>query len=68
MHVLEVPRTDSYKTILLTKITAAQKEVALIYHRVLGLYFLTVFFYGTIILLCLQSKKRTCNYRNINSV
>ena len=44
MHFLEVPRTDSYKTILLTKITAAQNEVALIYHRVLGLYFLTVFF------------------------
>ena len=31
-------------TILLTKTTAAQNEVALSYHRVRGLYFLAVVF------------------------
>ena len=34
--------------LLLTKITAAQSEVKLIYHRVRGLYFLTVIFAATI--------------------
>ena len=35
--------------ILLTKTTAAQNEVALSYHRVLGLYFLAVVFVANII-------------------
>ena len=35
-------------TILLTKTTAAQNEVALSYHRVRGLYFLAVIFVATI--------------------
>ena len=34
---------------LLTKITAAQNEVALSYHKVRGLYFLAVIFAATII-------------------
>ena len=34
---------------LLTKITAAQNEVALTYHRVRGLYFLAVIFGATVI-------------------
>ena len=36
-------------TILLTKITAAQNEVALSYHRVRGLYFLAAIFAATIV-------------------
>ena len=44
-----------YDTILLTKTTAAQNEVALSYHRVRGLYFLAVVFVATI-LLCLCVK------------
>ena len=35
------------RIILLTKITAAQDEVALSYHRVRGLYFLEVIFAAT---------------------
>ena len=35
---------------LLTKITAAQKEVALSYHRVRGLYFLVVIVAATIVI------------------
>ena len=34
---------------LLTKTTAAQKEVALNYHRVRGLYFLAVVFVATVV-------------------
>ena len=37
--------------LLLTKITVAQNEVALSYHRVRGLYFLVVVFAATIYLL-----------------
>ena len=40
----------SGNTILLTKITAAQNEVALSYHRVGGLYFLAVIFALTLIM------------------
>ena len=36
------------ESILLTKIAAAQNEVALSYHRVRGLYFLAVIFATTI--------------------
>ena len=36
-------------TILLTKTTAAQNDVALIYRRVRGLYFLAAVFAATII-------------------
>ena len=47
------------RNILLTKITAAQNEVALRYHRVRGLYFLAVIFATTIvvitILICLNT-------------
>ena len=39
------------KIILLTKTTAGQNEVALSYHNVRGLYFLTVAFVATIICL-----------------
>ena len=39
---------DTTTTIRLTKITAAQNEVALSYHRVRGLYFLAVVFAATI--------------------
>ena len=42
-------------TILLTKTTAAQKEVALSYHRVRGLDFLAVVFARSIIFLALHS-------------
>ena len=35
-------------TILLTKITDAQNEVALSYHRVRGLYFVAIIFAATI--------------------
>ena len=38
-----------YYTVLLTKTTAAQNEIALSYHRVRGLYFLAVAFTATII-------------------
>ena len=40
-------RTDLY---LLTKITAAQNEVALSYHSVRGLYFLAAVFAATTVL------------------
>ena len=39
----------SLTTILLTKTTAAQNEIALSYHRVRGLYFLAVVFAATIV-------------------
>ena len=39
-----------YLIIRLTKITAAQNEVSLSYHRVRGLYFLAVVFTATIVI------------------
>ena len=48
------------ETILLTKITAAQNDVALCYRRVRGLYFVAVVFAATIIrLLNLSENNRT---------
>ena len=41
---------------LLAKTTAAQNEVALSYHRVRGLYFLTVVFAATILQLIIIVK------------
>ena len=38
-------------TMLLTKITVVQNEVALSYHKVRGLYFLTVIFAATVVAL-----------------
>ena len=53
-----------YVIILLIKLTAAQNEVALSYHRVRGLYFLSVIFAGTVLtililylLYCIANKK-----------
>ena len=44
-----VPKMNiTVEIILLTKTTAAQKEVALSYRRVRGLYFLAVVFVGSI--------------------
>ena len=39
----------SYYTVLLTKITATQNEVALSYYKVRGLCFLTVIFWATLL-------------------
>ena len=51
-HVLIKRKTErsseATNIIVLTKTTAAQNEVALTYHRVCGLYFLTVVFVGSI--------------------
>ena len=44
-----VPVFMSQMTLLLTKTTAAQNEVALSYHRVRGLYFLGVVFVRSMI-------------------
>ena len=54
-------------TIILTKTTAAQIEVALSYHRVRGLYFMAVIFAATIkfILLHPVSKDLYLKYRTI---
>ena len=48
IQLLTTIALNSYLYILLTKITAAQNEVALSYHRVRGLYFLAVVFSATI--------------------
>ena len=45
---------------LLTKINAAQNEVALSHHIVRGLYFLVVIFAANIIRLYQMSKRRMC--------
>ena len=44
-----IPLDNHRSSIPLTKTTAAQNEVALIYHSVRGLYFLAVVFVATII-------------------
>ena len=41
-------------TILLTKITATQNEVALSYHKVRGQYFMAVIFIATILVIALN--------------
>ena len=59
---MDLPRTSSYVT-LLTKITAAQNEVALSYRKVRGLYFLAVAFAGTIV--CIDIEARTKDERAV---
>ena len=50
-------------SILLTKTTAAQTEVALTYHKVRGLYFMAVVFATTIILTHKGSERHVCKVK-----
>ena len=67
MVIILVRQTVIYITtevvVLLTEITAAQKEVAISYHRVSGLYFLTVIFAATIVsLICTRFRDAKQNF------
>ena len=55
----------SGNTILLTKTTAAQNEVALSYHRVRGLYFLAVVFATTVIYNSYTVKNRLADIKMV---
>ena len=52
-----------FRSILLTKTTALQNEVALSYHRVRGLYFLAVVFAANVVHLVLRYR-----YHFLNSI
>ena len=52
-------------TILLTKITAAQNEVVLSYHRVRGLYFLAIIFAVTLDILVSQFNGKAYDKRTV---